>query len=141
VTRDTETFYGENRGNVYKFSHTLIDAGADIIFGHGPHVARAVEVYKNRFISYSLGNFATYGRFNLSGESGFAPIAKIKVSNRGEFIEGKIISAIQKNGGIPEIDPSNRVALKIKELTEIDFPESKILIDLEGNIRYIQNQY
>lgn len=141
VTRETETFYGENRGNVYKFSHTLIDAGADVIFGHGPHVARAVEVYKNRFISYSLGNFATYGRFNLSGESGLAPIAKIKVSNKGEFIEGKIISAIQRNGGIPEIDENNRAALKIKELTEIDFPESEIIIDLEGNIRYIQNQY
>ncbi len=141
VTRETETFYGENRGNVYKFSHTLIDAGADVIFGHGPHVARAVEVYKNRFISYSLGNFATYGRFNLSGESGLAPIAKIKVSNKGEFIEGKIISAIQRNGGIPEIDENNRAALKIKELTELDFPESKIIIDLEGNIRYIQNQY
>lgn len=141
VTRETEIFYGENRGNVYKFSHTLIDAGADIIFGHGPHVARAVEVYKNRFISYSLGNFATYGRFNLSGESGLAPIAKIKVSNKGEFIEGKIISAVQRNGGIPEIDEKNLAALKIKELTESDFPESKIIIDLEGNIRYIQNQY
>ena len=38
VPRTNEIFYGENRGDVYKFSHTLIDAGADIVFGHGPHV-------------------------------------------------------------------------------------------------------
>ncbi|GAA5027191.1 hypothetical protein GCM10011506_13550 [Marivirga lumbricoides] len=141
VTRETEIFYGENRGNVYNFSHKMIDAGADVIFGHGPHVARAIEVYKNRFIAYSLGNFATYGRFNLRGESGLAPIVKIKVDDEGYFLEGKIISAIQAGAGIPEIDSDNRAALKIKELTEIDFPESKIMIDLKGNIRYLQNQY
>jgi poly-gamma-glutamate capsule biosynthesis protein CapA/YwtB (metallophosphatase superfamily) len=42
VPKATELFHGENRGNVYKFSHELIDAGADVIFGHGPHVTRAV---------------------------------------------------------------------------------------------------
>lgn len=141
VTRETEIFYGENRGNVYEFSHKMIDAGADVIFGHGPHVARAIEVYKNRFIAYSLGNFATYGRFNLRGESGLAPIVKIKVDDEGYFLEGEIISAIQAGAGIPEIDSNNRAALKIKELTESDFPESKIMIDLKGNIRYLQNQY
>jgi len=141
VTREREYFYGENRGNVYEFSHEMIDAGADIIFGHGPHVARAIEVYKNRFIAYSLGNFATYGRFNLRGENGLAPIAKVWISEDGSFIKGKIISAVQKGAGIPEIDENHAAAQKIKELTEIDFPESKILIDPEGNIRYIQDRF
>jgi poly-gamma-glutamate capsule biosynthesis protein CapA/YwtB (metallophosphatase superfamily) len=141
VTREREIFYGENRGNVYEFAHEMVDAGADIIFGHGPHVARGMEVYKNKFITYSLGNFATYGRFNLSGESGFAPIVKIWVTEDGTFVKGKIISALQKGRGIPEIDENHQVARKIKELTESDFPESKILIDPEGNIRYIQDQF
>jgi hypothetical protein len=141
VTREREYFYGENRGNVYEFSHEMIDAGADIIFGHGPHVARAIEVYKNRFIAYSLGNFATYGRFNLRGENGLAPIAKVWITEDGSFVKGKIISAIQKGAGVPEIDVNHAAAQKIKELTEADFPESKILIDPEGNIRYIQDQF
>ncbi|MGM0581110.1 MAG: CapA family protein [Bacteroidota bacterium] len=141
VTREREYFYGENRGNVYEFSHEMIDAGADIIFGHGPHVARAIEVYKNRFIAYSLGNFATYGRFNLSGENGLAPIAKVWINEDGSFVKGKIISAVQKGAGVPEIDINHAAAQKIKELTEADFPESKILIDPEGNIRYIQDQF
>jgi poly-gamma-glutamate synthesis protein (capsule biosynthesis protein) len=38
-------------------AHALIDAGADIIIGHHPHVVQGIEVYKNRPIIYSLGNF------------------------------------------------------------------------------------
>lgn len=40
-----------------KFAHECIDAGADIVLGHGPHLLRGMEIYKNRPILYSLGNF------------------------------------------------------------------------------------
>ena len=36
LTRSDELFLGENRGNPYKFERTVIDAGADIVFDHGP---------------------------------------------------------------------------------------------------------
>lgn len=39
------------------FAHRLIDEGADIIFGHSPHIVRGVELYKKRAILYSAGNF------------------------------------------------------------------------------------
>lgn len=39
------------------FAHTLIDAGADLIIGHHPHVVQGFEIYKNKPIFYSLGNF------------------------------------------------------------------------------------
>ena len=39
------------------FSHALIDAGADIVFGHSSHVFRGVEFYKRWPIVYSAGNF------------------------------------------------------------------------------------
>ncbi|MFH1564882.1 MAG: CapA family protein [bacterium] len=38
-------------------AHTLIDSGADIIIGHHPHVTQGIEIYKNKPIFYSLGNF------------------------------------------------------------------------------------
>lgn len=141
VTRQREYFVGEDRGNVYEFAHLVIDAGADIVFGHGPHVPRAVEIYKNRFIAYSLGNFATYGRFNLRGDNGLAPIVKIYTNRKGEFLYGKIISAKQVDGGVPKLDYEHHAAMRIKQLTEQDFPESKILIDEVGNINYIQSEY
>lgn len=139
VTRKTETFYGENRGNVYRFSHALIDAGADVVFGHGPHVTRAVEVYKNRFIAYSLGNFCTYARFNLSGDNGLAPIINVHTTATGEFIKALVTPIIQIRPGGPRIDPQRRVIKKLQELTKKDFPEVPISIDDNGVITYIQD--
>lgn len=137
VTRKTEEFYGENRGNVFEFSHALINGGADIIFGHGPHVPRAIELYKNRFIAYSLGNFCTYGRFNLRGPNALAPIAKININMDGEFISGQIISAKQIGRGVPIIDENHNASKLIKELSKVDFPESNLFIDEKGNIKLI----
>ena len=136
ITRETEEFYGENRGNVYEFAHKMIDAGADMVFGHGPHVARAVEVYKDHFIAYSLGNFCTYGRFNLRGANGLAPAIKVYLDANGRFVEGKIYSFRQdKITGIHP-DPYNSAAKKIKDLTTIDLPElhDRLVIDDDGNI-------
>ena len=135
ITRETEYYYGEDRGNVYEFAHLLIDHGADVIFGHGPHVTRAIEVYKERFIAYSLGNFCTYARFNLRGSNGLAPIMKIRVTEEGRFIDGEVIPILQVGSGIPVIDPQNRVIRELQELTESDFPESDILISNEGILR------
>ncbi|MBK7884621.1 MAG: CapA family protein [Chitinophagaceae bacterium] len=99
VPKKTEIFFNQNRGDVYKFSHDVIDAGADIVLGHGPHVARAMELYKNKFIAYSLGNFCTYGMFNLDGVSGIAPLLKIYVNEKGDFLKGNIISICQVGDG------------------------------------------
>jgi poly-gamma-glutamate synthesis protein (capsule biosynthesis protein) len=48
-------------------AHTLIDAGAHAIIGHGPHMLRGIEIYQGRPICYSLGNFV----FNLETISAF----------------------------------------------------------------------
>ena len=132
VTRETERFYGENRGNVYAFAHTVIDHGADIVFGHGPHVTRAIEVYKDRFISYSLGNFATYARFNLRGVSGIAPIMHVWTHRDGKFIKGQIIPTRQIGEGGPLYDSGKRVIKEIQKLVKEDFPESNLLINDDG---------
>jgi poly-gamma-glutamate capsule biosynthesis protein CapA/YwtB (metallophosphatase superfamily) len=39
------------------FSRGCIDEGADAVIGHGPHILRGIEIYRNRPIFYSLGNF------------------------------------------------------------------------------------
>mgnify|MGYP000847420858 CR=1 FL=1 len=136
VTRKEEMSFGESRGNVYDFSHRMIDAGADIVFGHGPHVTRAIEVYRDRFIAYSLGNFCTYGRFNLSGPNGIAPIIKLNVDTAGKFISGRIIPVYQLYFGGVKVDPEKKVIKKIKELTAQDFPESVINISDDGEITF-----
>ncbi len=44
-------------GTQVKKAHRLIDAGADLILGHHPHVLQSIEYYKGKYIVYSLGNF------------------------------------------------------------------------------------
>ncbi|MBU2913799.1 CapA family protein [Reichenbachiella agariperforans] len=139
VTRTSEYYYGEDRGNVYEFARMMIDEGADVIFGHGPHVTRAVDLYKNRFIIYSMGNFCTYGRFNLSGVKGVAPIVKIQTDGTGRFIQGQLIPIYQPGAGGPKFDLNNRAIKLVKSLTEKDFPESKLKIEDSGLITYIDN--
>lgn len=132
VPRKEELFHGENRGNVYGFAHMLIDAGADIVFGHGPHVTRAVEVYKDRFIAYSLGNFCTYGGINVSGVNGLAPIINVFTDSSGRFFQAHITATRQLPRGNVEIDPQKLVIQRIKALTKEDFPETPLIIQDDG---------
>lgn len=44
--------------------HALVDAGADLVVGHHPHVLQPVEKYKKKWIAYSLGNFVFGGNVN-----------------------------------------------------------------------------
>src|SRR5574344_1816661 len=137
ITRKTEHFVGENRGNPYAFARLAIDAGADIVFGHGPHVARAIALYKGKFIAYSLGNFATSTSVNITGVSGYAPIIKIKTNKNGDFLEGQIYSAIQQGpdgARRPLLDTTGACISEIKKLTEKDIPEAKIVIEKDGKI-------
>jgi len=138
ITRKTENFVGENRGNPYEFARLAIDAGADMVFGHGPHVPRAIDLYKGKFIAYSLGNFATNASVNISGISGYAPIVKIKTDSKGNFIEGEIFSAIQKGEKgerRPFLDASGACIKLMKDLTEKDIPEAGLIIENNGKIR------
>lgn len=131
-TKDTfEYFLGWPRGNVVRFARSVIDSGADLVWGHGPHVPRAMEIYKNRLIAYSLGNFFTWG-FNLDDERGYAPILKVVLDSTGTFKRGRIFSAIQKTLSFPQIDSLNRAAKLIKKLSATDFPNSPLKISEEG---------
>ena len=134
VTREPEEFYGERRGNVYEFAHAAIDAGADVVLGHGPHVPRAVEVYRDRFIAYSLGNFWTWARFNLAGPNGLAPVLDLEVAPDGRLVSARIHSARQAGLGSPRSDPTGAAARLIGRLTAEDLPEAGLRFEADGRI-------
>jgi poly-gamma-glutamate capsule biosynthesis protein CapA/YwtB (metallophosphatase superfamily) len=129
-----ESFHGEKRGDVHLFAHNAIDAGADVVLGTGPHVSRAVEVYKDRFIAYSLGNFCTYRSVSVAGICGIAPLLKIYVNKKGEFLNGRIISVKQSHDGGLQPDTLNNAVKRIRMLTLTDFPNSGLSIDDNGLI-------
>ena len=137
ILRKAETYVGENRGNPYEFARQMIDAGADIFWGHGPHVPRAIDLYKGKFIAYSLGNFATTTGININGTAGYAPLIKIRTDRKGNFIDGRIHSFIQRGESgqrRPFADPTGACITEIRRLTEADIPEVGFVIHNDGRI-------
>ena len=134
LPRGKETFLGEDRGDLRAFARVCIDAGADLVYGHGPHVTRAVDIYKGRFIAYSLGNFCTPYGMSLGGVNAYAPVIEVKLDERGNFLEGKIHSFVQQRGVGPRKDESNAPAREIKMLTEADVPDAALKIGDDGSI-------
>ena len=130
-----ETFLGENRGSLRQLAHFCVDHGADIVYGHGPHVVRGVEVYKDRFIAYSLGNFCTPYNVSLTGISGYAPVVRVSIDKDGKFLEGQIYPFLQTRGVGPRTDKQKSVITEMKRLSEADLPQSQASIDSEGHIR------
>lgn len=134
VPRTTEQYAGESRGNVYEFAHRCIDAGADLVFGHGPHVVRGMELYRGKPIAYSLGNFCTPFGVNKLGRNGYAPVLCVEFSADGEFLGGELISAVQTDRSGPRPDAARIVVREIRNLSLTDFPESPLTISEEGKL-------
>jgi poly-gamma-glutamate capsule biosynthesis protein CapA/YwtB (metallophosphatase superfamily) len=131
-----EVFLGENRGNVVRFARSVVEAGADLVLGHGPHVLRAMEVYKGKLIAYSLGNFLTYGLFNLKGPSGISVILKVRLDmESGCFLDGQLVPVKLVNGGLPEIDPEGEGVRIVRRLSEGDLDSRHLTVDENGCLR------
>lgn len=135
VVPGEEEYLGEKRGDLIGFSHHVIDAGADLVIGHGPHIPRALEIYNDRLIAYSLGNFATYYGISVQGRKGYAPILIAELDEAGRFIGGRIKSAIQLRPGGPQPDPEQRAFRMMRRLSLEDFPETAPLFENDGTIK------
>ncbi|GMU60256.1 MAG: hypothetical protein AMXMBFR34_20190 [Myxococcaceae bacterium] len=129
-----ERYLGENRGNLKAFTHGVIDAGADLVLGHGPHVLRGMELYQGHLIAYSLGNFATYGRFDLSGPLGVSAVLEVTLDEAGRFAGGQLFATKQEGKGVPVVDPSGRGIAMVKDLTAKDFPKTGVVVGDDGRL-------
>ena len=88
-----------------------------------------------------VGNFLTFGRFNLNGLNALAPLLYLKIDYQRRFLNGKIYSFYQTYDRGPQIDEENKAALQIKELSKIDFPKNPIMIDDFGGISYLNEKF
>lgn len=135
VKPGTEMFLGENRGDPVKFSRAMIDAGADLIVGHGPHVLRAMEFYQGRLIAYSLGNFAGGGKsLSNNGRLGWGGVLKVSLSADGTWVGGSFASTYMNDLGKPVPDPDDRGLDLLTQVTEQDFPSSGARFAADGAI-------
>lgn len=136
VRDGSELYLGENRGNPVSFAHQAIDVGASLILMHGPHVVRAMELYLDHLIVYSLGNFVTERGIDVTASQGLAPLLRVELDEEGRFLDGDITSFKQVRGVGTVYDASKAAMQKIQQLSELDFPTTMPQFDLQSGRIY-----
>ncbi len=135
LTGGTETYLGEDRGNPERFARMAVRAGADLVLGSGPHVLRAIEIYRGRLIAYSLGNFAGFHNFDTSGALGDSAVLHVTLSRGGAFRAGRLASVRLLGPGRPTPDPSNASAALVARLSRQDLGDRAARVSRHGLIR------
>jgi poly-gamma-glutamate capsule biosynthesis protein CapA/YwtB (metallophosphatase superfamily) len=128
-----ETFLGAPRGNLRDFTHAVVDAGADLVLGHGPHVVRGMEIYRNRLIAYSLGNFAFYS-FPFKGPTAISLILEVNLAPDGAFAGGLVHPLIQEGQSGPRLDKASTILPVLRQLSTTDFGTSAVKVGADGAI-------
>ncbi len=121
VPEGGETAYGEFRGDSRAFSHAVIEAGADLVLGSGPHVIRGLEVYEDRVVAYSLGNFAGWGNFSTQGNLALSGLLTVRMAADGRVLGGRWLSLRFAEAGVPEVDEGDASLELVRDLSQADF--------------------
>ncbi|MGY4977713.1 CapA family protein [Streptomyces sp. 900105755] len=133
VEPGTEYFLGEDRGDSYRFSRAVIDAGADLVVGSGPHVMRGMEFYKGRLIAYSLGNFSGYKVLGLGGTLSTSGVLQVTLGADGTYLSGRLRPTLIVAPGTPE--PGGDAIDLVSTMSEEDFGPHAARISADGTIR------
>lgn len=132
----SEIFLGEHRGNVVQFAHTAIDAGADAVFGSGPHVIRGIEFYDEKPIIYSAGNFAGYNTLYLDEITKLGLGVTLEFSRDGSFRTGTAQFFDLGSNGIPTLTTDTKIAHTLNTLSRTDFASNAALIQEDFTITH-----
>ncbi len=132
VRRGAEQYLGENRGDPMRFARAAIDAGADLVVGHGPHVLRGMEWYKGRLIAYSLGNFGGYKVFAQGGPLSVGGILRVTLRGDGAFEAGVLVPTRMNRNGVPQLDPSEQAHAAVRALSKADFGQRAVTVSSTG---------
>lgn len=130
-----QDYLGENRGDVRRFAHAVIDAGAGIVLGSGPHALRGIERYRNRLIAYSLGDFAGPGTLSTAGVLDESAILRVTVTPGGRVLRGRWVSLRLVPPGLPRLDPRHSSVHLVAQLSRHDFKAGHFVIHSDGRIQ------
>ena len=135
VPHGGETFLGENRGDSRRFAHAVVDAGADLVVGSGPHVIRGMERYHGHLIAYSLGNFVGYKNFGTGGTLSLSAILSVQLRGDGAFAGGTWTSLRLDRDALPHPDASHASARMVAQLSHEDFGAAAAHVAQDGAIK------
>ena len=129
-----ESLGREPRGDLRRWARAVIDAGADAVIGHGPHVLRGMEFYRGRLIAYSLGNFVTYRGFNLAGPLGTTGVLQLEFSGDRTLRAARLAPMKQVPRQGPAPDPDSTAIHLVRRLSAQDFGPTAAVITESGEI-------
>ncbi|THV24331.1 CapA family protein [Glycomyces paridis] len=132
VPEGVENYLGEDRGDTRAFARTCVDNGADLVFGHGPHVLRGMEFYNGKLIAYSLGNFGGgQNLFATDGPLGRSAVLSITVREDGTIVAGQALATRMDGAGYPQLDGDNGAFDDLNELAA-DFGDAGVTVADDG---------
>jgi hypothetical protein len=134
VPEAAESLGREPRGDLRAWARAVIDAGADAVVGHGPHVLRGIEFYRRKPIAYSLGNFLTYRGFNLAGPLGLTGVLQLEAGPDLEWRRVRFVPMLQLPGSGPAPDPGRAALELIRTLSREDFGDSAARFGEDGEV-------
>ena len=129
-----ETYLGEPRGNSRAFAHAMIDAGADLVFGSGPHVVRGSEWYGGRLIVYSLGNLAGTHTLSTQGSLAVSALLRVTFDSRGRIDAASVVPLRLSGFGTPAFDSGRAVVPWMRALSREDFGAQAVGISAAGRL-------
>jgi hypothetical protein len=128
----TQYYLGEDRGDARLFAHSVIRAGASVVFGSGPHVIRGVQRYRGHLIAYSLGNFIGYRTLVGGGVLDDSGIMRVSLNPAN----GRVVAArwipVTLESGIPHLAVGDGDAPLVASLSLQDFPHGHFEIEPNG---------
>jgi poly-gamma-glutamate synthesis protein (capsule biosynthesis protein) len=100
-----------------ELARAAVDAGADLVLGHHPHVIQGLELYRDRLIAYSLGDFVFDHR---SRETGEAFVLRVRLE-AGDAPRVEVVPVyLDDSFGIPEVvegEAADRILTRLTELS------------------------
>lgn len=131
-----ETSFGEDRGDTRAAAHAAIDAGADVVFGSGPHVVRGIELYRQRLIVYSTGNLAGDDTVSLSGNFAYGALVRLRLMPDGRPLSGRVIPLVLTPPGTPQRDPQGRAIALMDQAGRADFGAAAVGVGADGVLQF-----
>lgn len=134
VPSGPEVAFGEQRGDTRRFAHTVIDAGANLVLGSGPHVLRGLERYRGALIAYSMGNFADQGALGQGPVSSLTGLLRVRLDRRGRVLAGRWKALRLVGEGTPVDDPQRASLRLVRDVSRTDFGARAWPVDGQGRL-------
>lgn len=135
VRRGKEFAGAEYRGQIVKLARHLVDQGADLVVGYGSHMPRAMELYEGRLIAYALGNFMTYGPFDLKMPNNLSAILEVDFAKSGKPRAARLEPVRLRHPGVPYPDDKGWATSYLRKISKANFPESPLVIEKDGTLQ------